>query len=302
VLVRRIYRLNDAEVRSAVGAFATTQQNGLVVTKDGILIISDRPQVLARINDLFERLGAVEAVTWAVQLFVLSVSTDRSWSAGVDGEHDIGLDVVSGTAAAGAPIISGAEASLRLNARLNAAYQSNATEVLLDPCLLLADGSDAHLVRGQSIPVRVQTILQNGGGSQATTQLQVIQTGVELAANAREVSAETLSLHLQFELSSLDGFRDQLPLRSVERLEITSTVEHGGTYLLGSLVREQRKRGRSGLAGLVWSRGAENGRLEVWARVVRMGHATAAGLVGGQGPADQAGEALPRMEGTPDEN
>ena len=96
VLVRRVRRLSANELSDSVSVLLS--QNGSVrAHEDGLVIVGDRVEVLARVVELLDRIERADTSSWVVQLHLVQLS-DRAladWGLDVEPAADIGLAFAS---------------------------------------------------------------------------------------------------------------------------------------------------------------------------------------------------------------
>ncbi len=142
---------------------------------------------------------------------------------------------------------------------------------------MVADGTDAVFVRGDSIPVPRRSVSDQG--TVTTTQFDFVQTGLEAKAGIRELAAGRARLTVDVRLSSLRDFVEGAPVTSDESFAAAAIVESGGVYLVGSLRREEESVSSVAGIGLGWLQKRDTALLQVWCRAYRV-----AGPVDGRPP------------------
>ncbi|MDX1967840.1 MAG: hypothetical protein SFV23_11760, partial [Planctomycetaceae bacterium] len=267
--VFRSRRLTAEETRSTLGAVT----GGVVahVGEDGLVIISDRSEVLRRVAEMIALVDAQETVTWAVQLYVVSLSSGEL--------RDLGLDVVpsvnvaaalAGSSGGFATALEGTSAAARLDLTLRAIGNGDVGSLVADPLLLLTDGREASLSRGERFLFRTVSTRTQDGSTLTQQEVQTLQTGVIVRVSVREIGMSRARLRLNVDLADLQGFRDDLPQVSNQVIDTEADVASGGVYLVGALERNSSSRSYGQWLHIGERRERTRGVLQVWAKVYRI--------------------------------
>lgn len=254
VMVRRVMRLTAEEIQGVVLGFAAgggTQ----TVTSDGLVIVGDRVEVLERLHEVFDRLEQAPSVLWAVQLHVVSM-TDSDL-------HDFGFDVKPALELAVGyaelsnvtrSLVSGVMQGVRgeggqsavdmsLSAVLRAARERSSIRIVADPLFTMIDGETATMVKGSSIPVRDTVVNAQNGQSQSSVRF--VQTGLDISATVREVSATMARLKLDLSIADVIGTSLEAPITDRQAVVTSADVRTGGVYLLGALRRSRDEKSQA---------------------------------------------------------
>lgn len=272
VLVRRVRRLSDIELSAAISVVLS--DIGRVQSyPDGLVVVGDRVEVLQRVSEIIDEVEDSEAPSWVVQLYVVSLGERKARELGVDVQPGLELSyLLASSGGDPASLVkaatSGFNVSGSLDAVLQASLERSGVEVMADPLMLIADGAEARFVRGDSIPIPQRTISDQG--TVTTTDFSFVQTGLEVLADVREMSAGRARLTIDVRLSTVRDMVEDAPVTSDETFSGVSIIESGGVYLLGSLRREDRVQSRIGGWGLGWLNRSESSLLQVWARAYRV--------------------------------
>ena len=288
VLVRRVRRLSRDEIQQAVAVHLTTEGKSAVFA-DGLLVVGDRVAILERIGDVLDQVEAAQSPCWCVQCYIVALTDSEI--------HDIGLDVapaleVSAAFASGSQLAGLGTLSAKggLDAVLKAATSSDVNRVLAQPLFLLGDGEKATVKRTVSYPVPMDSLSQDGQVS--SRSWEYVEAGLTLDVELRERSSRSAKLGVVLEVSDVEGFKEDAPIRAGESFASSATLESGGVYLLGSLEREGKRSGKSSLLQWRWKSDTERHTLFVWCRAYAV-----SGPSGSRGGEFRAGPAAARSAG-----
>ncbi len=262
VLVRRVRRLGREEIQQAVGVHLT-QEGKVACFDDGLLVVGDRVAILERIGDVLDEVEKAQSPCWCVQCYIVSL-TDADI-------RDVGLDVapaleVSAAFASGSQLAGLSSLSARggLEAVLQASSSTDKNRVVAQPLFLLGDGEKASVKRTVSYPVPSDSVSQDG--SVTARGWQYIEAGLTLEVELRERSAGSARLGVNLEVSDVEGFKEEAPIKAAEAFVSSATIESGGVYLLGSLERDRSRVGRWSWFQWRSKTDSERHTLFVWAR------------------------------------
>lgn len=274
-LVRRVRRLSSEDVRAA----CSTLQSDLgahAVFPGGLVVVGDRVEVLARINELLDRLEAADSPVWVVQFYLVSLSQTDMRDLGMDltPALDVSLAFAAGSSAGpGAAIVPGVSASSSLTGGLDAllrvARRDEAASMVCERCFFLGDGDSGRMIRGERIPVPRKVVTDQGTVS--TQGYDFIQTGVQMDVQLREVTEGSARISGSVSLSRVTGYVENAPVVINEEMDVTGTLASGGVYLIRAM--EQRDQAKRWQTGLKLGQGTDDDTryLQLWARIVRVG-------------------------------
>jgi len=275
VLVRRVRRLSQEGVKSAVEVMLS-DAGRLSTFPDGLLICGDRVEVLERIRDLLDRVEASGAESWAVQLYLISLSESKATELGINSQPLIELSYSLATKSNGLGISATTPEDIKklanaLTSVLQASATSQDIRIVAQPLFLLLDGESSKFSSGVSIPIPKRSVSDQGT---VTTQgYEFVNSGLDCDASIREVSAQLVRFKVAVELGQLQGFVEEAPIRSKDRFETVAVLASGGVYLLGSLTRDEQTQSVSGpFAMLPTSKKGDKKhvQVQVWAKVFRV--------------------------------
>ncbi len=270
VLVRRCRRLKADELLAAVTALHSDIGDSTSF-QDGLLVCSDRVEVLVRISELIDNVEAAESPCWVIQLHLVSLSANELAELGVEGTP--ALEIAAAFGQASSPGLFGALASQsKLNAGLSAvlkvAKTSGRSAVVAEPMFYLVDGSKRDYQRGGRVPVPKRTV--SNQGTVTTSGFEFVQTGLTVTAELREQTERLARLSVSIDQSDITGYVEGAPITSNEHFSGDAVLASGGVYLLGSVTRSETQ--EAGGVGLNLARkDTEDARvMQIWARIVRV--------------------------------
>lgn len=260
-------RLKAAELQTAVKSSLSDWGN-VQAYEDGLVVVSDRVEVLGRVGELLDGIEAAPSGGFVVQLFVMSLSREAQRNLGVDVTPmaAAAAQVGGGTGQAAQNMIAG---KAGLTAALNATQSRADVRILGKPLMLLADGASAELRRGRQDPIPERSVSPEG--TVTTLKYSTVQTGFVVECSVRRVDAQRVRLVVFVELSDVIGKVDQAPIVRNESGKSEMIVDLNSPGLVLSLEREQADRRNDGIFLLNPSSLDQNDLLQVWAHVVPVG-------------------------------
>jgi len=275
VLVRRVRRLSQEGVKSAVDVMLS-DAGRLSTFPDGLLIVGDRVEVLERIRDLLDRVEASGAESWAVQLYLISLSESKATELGVNAQPLVELSYALASKSNGLGLSATTPDDIKklttaLTSVLRASATSQDIRIIAQPLFLLLDGESSKFSSGVSIPIPKRSVSDQGT---VTTQgYEFVNSGLDCDASIREVSAQLVRFKVAVELGQLQGFVEEAPIRSKDRFETVAVLSSGGVYLLGSLTRDEQTLSKSGPISMLTTNKkneVKRAQVQVWAKVFRV--------------------------------
>lgn len=266
ILVRRSPRLTVSELNQAIGSMAS-QGGQSVVTADGLVIVSDRIDVLDQVHTLIDELDRAEVTAWVVQLYLITVTDEQLSELGLDltPKVDLAAAFTATSFAAGGP-------SMQLNAEFESLLQAarvNATGSLVaDPLLYCLDGQRATYRKGLVLSYEQKAVSDQG--TVTTTGFQNIEVGLNVTAQVRELGQGMGLLTVDLTSSELTEDGRPIPTRKEERYSSAAPVNAGGCYLLGHVRRDTMTDEGSTWLQPGFRQGTRCETLMIWARVERV--------------------------------
>lgn len=262
LLVRRVRGMTQGEVEQAVRTLVT-EGGSLTTYKDGLLILAESAEVVRRVNELLNQIESNPRPQWAVQLYLVTLSQRDVLDLGLDTVP--ALDLAVSQAVGSVQQIEPVKLNASLRTVLQAANERSSVAITAQPLFLLLDGERAEFQRGTRIPIPQRTVSDQG--TVTTTGFTFVESGTSVKVEIRELSARSVRLDCNLELSDLvEVTADGAPRSDVRSYHAAAAVESGGTYLLASIEIGRRRSGRGTWLhmGLVDDQSQEV--LQVWAR------------------------------------
>lgn len=266
VLVRRVNRLDKSQLDSLLST-VQSDLGAAVAYNDGVIVFSDRVEAITRLNGVLDQLETVESAAWVVQLYLLSFSDSDLQRLGLDVTPS--LDLSARLAHASGATSSASAAALALTAALDVSASKEKRAVVAQPLFIVHDGDTAKIDRIESIPIPRKTVSDQGTVS--TSGFETIQAGLIIQCTVREQGKDSAKLSYAAELSRITGFvENSAPIVSRERIESFASIQSGGTYLLGSLERDDRSAAESAGLSLRQHKTDEKRVFQLWGRAYRI--------------------------------
>jgi hypothetical protein len=268
-LVRRVRRLSAQELTQCVGV-VSSDKGEVVAFTDGLVVIADRVEVLARVDELLSQVEAAESPTWVLQLYLVSLQDAALRELGFDAKPTIDVAATFASASAGAPTAASALALKGgLDAVLKTAAEDSRGGLVAQPLFLLGDGAQSTFTRGERVPVPKTTVSDQG--TVTTTGYEQVQTGLVCKVSLRELTTVAAKLTLEATISDIVGFVGSAPRTREDGYQTVVPIESGGVYLVGSLVRQADGDRTLGGFRAQWSQERSDTVLQIWARAYRVG-------------------------------
>ena len=278
ILVKRIKRLSGHEINTAVNVLLS-DQGKQAVYDDGLTVVADRIQVLNRIDNLLNEIEQVESPVWAVQFWLVSVSDNAIKDYGIDVAPSLEIALAYSTGSAGSVSTSLMQGGL--DAVLRAADERNDSELLVDHLTIMTDGVEQTFFEGERFPIQIQRV--SNEGTSTVTDVQYVDTGIDLTTLLREHSNSTAKLNVELNLSELLAIvNDFAPQTKETKLTSESICQSGGIYLLRTHKTTQSTKSMSNWLRYGRSESNQLRNIMLWARLARIG-----------GPAKQEQESQP---------
>jgi hypothetical protein len=267
VLVHRVPRLRAEAIADAVGVLLS-EFGRVYAEPDGLVIVADRVEVIARVRTMLAEVAAAPADSWVVQLHV--VALDQSAVA------DFGLDLTPAAELTARLAVSSegdddslAAASATLTGVLRAAAADENVRTVASPLFLARDGEPARFASGANVPVPIRALVGENATS-VVTEFEYRQTGLTATVTPRATAAGRASLAVELELSQIVGDVEGAPVEANRQFSTVAVVSSGGTYLLGSLDRADASDSVAGPLKLAFGRDRSAELVQVWARCYRV--------------------------------
>ena len=268
-IVLRLPRLGRDDLISALETIGGADEPKIFVSNDGLAVITDDQGGLSRIMRFKNEIEMMPSPTWAVQLYVVSMSERQAWEFGFQVNHAVSI-AGRFADASGGPAFKASSIDASLDALLIADRETSQAVVDTRPLMLCADGEDIRFFSGETIPIPERTVSDNGTVTESGYTFQDI--GFEVNLMVREMSSRHSKIRLELTQSRIiELINDEVPRTSTDTLQTVATVISGGTYLLGSITRQAGRKATQGpLVPAAWSDSKEKIESYVFARVYRI--------------------------------
>jgi pilus assembly protein CpaC len=227
---------------AVAGSFAKTVINNL-----GVNVGQAEKQILLRVK--FAELDRVKEVQYGVNLLAAPGGTMIGSTTGQfsNGSFNGLASVGQGSASSGISTITSAlslfafDPKLNLGAFLKALQSQSVLQILAEPNLVTTNGKEASFLVGGEFPVPV---VQGGSGAGSVT-VQFREFGIRLKFTPNLTDHNTMKIHLNQEVSTLDpshgvtlnGF--VIPALSTRRAETDVELGQGQSFVVAGLVNNQ---------------------------------------------------------------
>lgn len=268
VLVRKVRRLTGQDLAWAVETLLSEFGRSRAYP-DGLVVVSDRVEVLGRVSELLDSVEAAPSDTWVVQLFLIQSNEGDEGEFGVDVRPVADLSASFLAASSLGDVQSAGSVAGSLSALLRASRTQTGLEVIADPLLLILDGSSGEFADGQRVPIARRSVSDQG--TVTVSGFDFVQTGLQVKVNLREVGLNAARLGIDVELSDIVGFvADEAPITSRRALQCELVARSSGVYLVGSLRRDESRSTVDGIAGLVSAWDRDRSSVQVWLKAFRI--------------------------------
>lgn len=267
LLIRRVRGLSAQDIERALGT-VLEEQKRRVVYQDGLVVIADSAGTLVRVSGILDELEAVRVPQWAIQLYLVTLTSRDAQDLGIEATPalDLAVSHALGSAASVEPV----KLDASLKTVLRAAAERSSVSVTAQPLFLLLDGSTATFNRGTQMPIAQRTVTDQG--TVTDTGVQFVGVGTDVEISIREAAGNALRLDLRLQLSDLVEVTGAGYPRTDQRsYKASSIVEDGGTYLLTSVEMGQKRKTVGNM--LRWGQADDDTAelLHVWCRCRRVG-------------------------------
>jgi type II secretory pathway component GspD/PulD (secretin) len=272
-LVRKVRRLTDQGLNQAVQVLLS-EAGRSVSYNDGLVVVSDRVEVLQRVSGLLDAIESARADTWVIQLYLVAVSDDVKATFGADTTALANLSYSFAKASAGLPISStpgGGSLTSSLSAALSTTASKASVRLVGKPLFLIGDGESANFQSGVTVPVPKKTVSDQG--TVTTSGFDYIQAGLSASCSLRETTSAGAKLTVGVSIGQITGYVENAPVQTKSTFNTVAVVQAGGVYLLGSLDQDEKDINDKGLTPrllLLKDHEGKRANVEVWARVFRI--------------------------------
>jgi type II secretory pathway component GspD/PulD (secretin) len=236
---------------------------------DGLVIATERIEVLDRINNALQQLEETRTPTWVVQSYILSLTDTQKTSLGFSLDQTVKVSAAVSSSSESAKAASG-----QFSALLQAAEDFGTGSLVASPLLLIRDGSTGRLQNGTRTPVALYSTSPYGVTS--ITGYNYVDSGLTASLEVREDSTTSCRMVYTYQFADAVTAPNALagapPTLITQSLTGDATISSGGVYLLGSLEMSQKNHTLSGsIVPSVWSTDDTTRTIQIWCRAYRVG-------------------------------
>lgn len=231
VFVRRVFGYTDKDIKGFVETLSA-QSGRAYCSPDGVLVVTDKQNVINRVIDLIENIESVNSPSWALQFFIVTFMDSKSFDAGFDGltSGELSLLLSKGSGFS----LDYSDLGLRLRSILEGSSASSS--VVASPLFLLRDGSSCSWSDGSEIPVPQKTV--SDSGTVTTNGFTNKKTGLSVEAKIRE-SRRGVLIDFVFKDSSITGYVEYSPILSLTEFKTQFELFGSDYCLIGELLRRK---------------------------------------------------------------
>ncbi|MFQ5600130.1 MAG: secretin N-terminal domain-containing protein [Candidatus Krumholzibacteriia bacterium] len=218
------------------------------------LVVSDFVSRLDQVDELIERLD-VPLRQVLIEARIIQVRMSKDIKTGINWaflQDELNASASFPSLASGADglrVMQGKLADLDYEVVLEALETFGQTDLLSSPRIMVADGEEASIHVGSQIPyVTIETRETPAGSIDRFEKVTIVDVGVKLNVRARIHSDDTVTLHVEPEVSSVTAFSDDnIPIVETATASSRLMIQDGNTVILGGLNQEQTIENRSGI-------------------------------------------------------
>ena len=259
LLVAKVTRFGGDELKTFVGVMLSDIGKS-ACSADGVVVVADRVEVLARISAAFDRLETCPSDAWVVQLYVIGVSDAMA--------HDLGIDGAP-TASLSATTISGSlgnkdawQTVFGVNGALKTTATNRAVNLVAEPTLVLVNGEPGEYQRGRRVPVARRTV--SDSGTVSTAGFDYVDTGFLIRCLIRDVGQGRARLDMTYRDSAIVGYVGEVPIVDEEKANGSMFMESARLALVCSVKRDRQDEESGGFLGMRLTGGHDRQRLMIW--------------------------------------
>lgn len=273
VLVRQVRRLDSASVLQAVSTVQSVDGKS-TCTPDGLLVLGDHVEILARVNELLDKVEASPLDSWLCQVHVLTLSDQDAHNIGLDLNPSLDLGAQMSIASGQSSPTWSANATASLKDIIHTAKTSTKSSVDAQPFFLCVDGVKSSQSDTTTIPVPTQTISGGSGqaaGTATTSSFQNSDIGFKCDVTVHYLGKEKATLALNLDMRRLIGYvNNTAPISAGQTFITTASVQSGGVYLIGELSNASHSDTLANLGGTRSQADHSRSITQIWVRVFRI--------------------------------
>lgn len=223
VYVTKCLRLSKQDIVEAVSALKTVTGR-VVAYDDGLVVVSDTPDILLKVDNMIQSIKRATADTWIVQyIFLLYRESDLK-----DLSFNIGSNFSLSSAVAGDKF-----SSADVSALINKILTTGKARLLAQPLILLEDGSSGSVIDGEQVPIPRKTV--SDAGTVTVTGVDYKDTGLSVHLTIKDMGDNSVRLRSLIELNSINGYVGDYPRVKGQKVEFSTALSTNQSYLVASL-------------------------------------------------------------------
>lgn len=265
-LCAKCSRLEPDKLQKLVGGLCSSSGT-VTCSSDGLIVVADKQENLVKIDQLLKQLSLTRSAPWCIQLYIFSCLD--SWKLNLGLIPTPTVRVFGNYTKTKLGEQSNWSLSATLDSLLDSSFGSSNAELISQPLILAIDGVPTKIHVGQSLPIPLKTV--SNEGTVTTTGYQYIQTGLLIDLVISQSGQQEGLLKLDLDHSSLDGYQDGAPITTNNKISTQTICLSGGTYLL-ALLNQTGNEGHSDIGSKLASLniGKSSKVYTVFARVYRI--------------------------------
>ena len=261
VLLRKVKGFDKDQLTSALDSIISDDGKTVVYTT-GLVVVSDKEQVLNRINVFLNQLESFQQTCWVCQIYIVAVSKDEMLQGGVEFQPSGKLSYDIASAATGA---TGLDYEAKAEAIVNSDFSSNFSKLLYSPMYLLREGTYAEWFDGEVVPIPLKSVTEYGVVE--ITGYEYIDTGFTLKIGVSE-SLNGALIDLDLTNSRVSTYVEEAPQVKTTKLNQKINIESGKIYLMGELNNVKVMENQSKF--FMFEDSEINDVIQVWGRFYRI--------------------------------
>ena len=270
-LVTTCQRMTQANIVTAIGT-VVSKSGKVFVSRDGLVVVGDRSDVIMRVANLLTRINKVPVGTWVVQMHIVALTNKLSKEVGLDAD-------ITGAAAASIAAENGDKWRMASPARssqlmgaisaiLRLGTENTDAALVAAPLFLLVSDTAAHFRDRDRIPIPKRVVSDQG--TVTTVGYDFIDVGLLVDVHLRSMGTGA-ELRTNIDLTQAVGAVDGAPIVTGTSFNQVTYMESGGVYLVGAFSRSSERHSNNGpLIPTVRTDESDKSNFTVWARTYRI--------------------------------
>lgn len=245
-------------------------QNGkCYVTKDGILVVSDKTQVIKRIDNVITRINDVDKNTWVCQLFLVYYRKNKAidYGAKIKPSANIAYDLTNLNLKDMKQITKkGLNYKASVDALIKADFNTKFTSLKANPLFLLGNNEKVSYHDGQRVPIPKYQKSQYGVVE--ITGYEYKNVGLNIQVKIIESTNNKAILKLKLENNMITDYVERAPVITGTSVNTKADIKSGGIYLLSQVKANSNKQGLKKF--LFKKEDLQNIKLQIWCKVYKV--------------------------------